>query len=552
MNAFNLHPLSSSKRCLVCGKPFESYQKYDFLCSDACKELYFNQGGLPSQDLPVLRTTLQTSTGLLTLYTLGMMTTSPLTNPSFSTFASKNTIEAMVRSANDQIEPNLLKGEPSPYQNLLCLNRPELTWESQSHQTGFHLKNSPRSLAVRIDERETSYTLENGDVTPLILDQKAPLLQQFKTTLNEETKTLQINWQFEEPIQETTLTFQTENTCQEPVIEEHTLTHSSGLKEIIISLDDVPLTLDASKTTYQYSNLSYGTHTLTLKAYDHAGNVSTTQTETFELKDSTPVEVTPTPPIHSTSQSTTQNSTTNSATKPSSNGTASNSSSSGSNSSSTNSNNTPNSTHTPNSNTSNSSGSATESKPSTNPPASTPSYALPNDTKGAILTRISSRHSSISESDYHRILLGAYNITPTFVLQTIENKGFDIVLMGNNIRDLVRAETGWDAGWNYHGVTFPNYQGYVRIWSSLKGGSNILVHEIGHAYDYSTGQPSKSDEFQSLYESEASKLFPNGGLYASSADEYYAESFRMYLNERSTVKSRAPQTAAYFKGVFGF
>ena len=88
---------------------------------------------------------------------------------------------------------------------------------------------------------------------------------------------------------------------------------------------------------------------------------------------------------------------------------------------------------------------------------------------------MSSRHSSISEKDYASILLGAYRITPTFVIEAIHAKGFDIVLTGNNIRELVRAETGWDAGWNYYGVTFPNYQGYRRIWSSLQGGSNILV-----------------------------------------------------------------------------
>ena len=524
MTAFNLHPLSSQKTCLVCGKVFESYQTFDFLCSDTCKEIYVNQGGLPSQDPSILRTTLQTSTGLLTLYAIGTLSTSSVSSEFSTMFHSKQTIEAATPATPDRVLPDLLKGADSPYQNPICLNPTSLEWETQSHQTGFVLKDTPTPLKVKLADDNSYHLVEEGDVSPFILDQKAPILQQFKAHLNQEAKTLQLDWQFNDPIQETSLIFQSQNTCGDVIEEEQTLTHRSGLKQIILSLDGTPMTLDPTQTTYHYSNLTYGTHTLTLKAIDHVGNVSEMKHETFELLE--PIQAEETPPI----QAETSNPSSSSTQKPVQDSNPSSTEAS-----------TPN--QTPETPSSNGSSSSSETKPT---------YSLPNDTKGSILTRISSRHSSISESDYYRILKGAYDITPTFVLQTVENAGFDIVLTGNNIRDLVRAETGWDAGWNYHGVTFPNYQGYKRIWSSLKGGSNILVHEIGHAYDYAVGRPSSSDAFKALYQAEALKLFPGGGLYAESEGEYYAESFRMYLNERSTVKSRAPQTAAYFKTVFGF
>lgn len=548
LTAFNLHPLSSQKTCLVCGKVFESYQTFDFLCSDTCKEIYVNQGGLPSQDPSILRTTLQTSTGLLTLYAIGTLST-PSPSSEFSTmFNSKQAIEAATPATPDRVLPDLLKGADSPYQNPICLNPTSLEWETQSHQTGFVLKDSPTPLKVKLADGNSYHLVEEGNLSPLILDQKAPILQQFKSHLNQEAKTLQVDWQFDDPIQETSLIFQSQNTCGDVIEEEQTLTHRSGLKQIVLSLDGTPMTLDPTQTTYHYSNLTYGTHTLTLKAIDYVGNVSEMKHETFELLE--PIQAEETPPLQ-TENSNTSNSE-NTQTPSQSNTNSSNNSSSNSPSSSTqkpvqdsNSSSTEASTpnQTPETPPSNGSSSSSETKPT---------YSLPNDTKGSILTRISSRHSSISESDYYRILKGAYDITPTFVLQAVENAGFDIVLTGNNIRDIVRAETGWDAGWNYHGVTFPNYQGYKRIWSSLKGGSNILVHEIGHAYDYAVGRPSSSEAFKALYQAEALKLFPGGGLYAESEGEYYAESFRMYLNERSKVKSRAPQTAAYFKTVFGF
>ena len=555
LTSFNLNPLVSHKTCLVCGKSFESYHAYDFLCSESCKESYFNQGGILPNHSELPKPTVQASTGLLAIYALGLLS-SPSESMSSTSSRSITHIRAEgttgILEEDTPITTDLLNGKDSPYQSPICLNPPQSEWVSKSHQKGFILNQASTALWVKTDEQSDYSAVSKGDVSSFVKDNQSPILQSLQLTPDSTNQTLTVDWSFIDPLQETALFVKTENTCQKAVEETLNLNHASDIKQIELTLDGDILNFNAPQNSYLYTNLSYGTHTLTLKAYDHSGNISDIKTETFSIEQ--PVVAT------SLSATTSQESINQSVSKPLETSKPTNTSTQTSTSSSSQAqiNSGSSSSNITNEDKPIQSETQTEQKdeqPTQSSNSATtetqPSSSLPSDTKGSILTRISSRHSSISESDYNRILLGAYHITPTFVLQTIENKGFDIVLTGNNIRELVRDETGWDAGWNYSGVTFPNYQGYVRIWSSLKGGSNILVHEIAHAYDYAVGRPSRSDEFKILYESEASKLFPEGGLYASSAEEYYAESFRMYLNERSKVKSKAPQTAAYFKNVFG-
>lgn len=164
-----------------------------------------------------------------------------------------------------------------------------------------------------------------------------------------------------------------------------------------------------------------------------------------------------------------------------------------------------------------------------------------------VLKRIANCHDTISEERCVRILEGVINVVPAQVLEVVESVGFDVVLTGNDIREMVRLETGWDAGWGYDGVTFPNYEGYTRIWSSSRGGAGVLIHEIGHAYDFALAKISRTDEFKQIYEREAKRLFPFGWLYSSNEDEYFAESFKIYLKHPRWLKIFAPKTFSYFE-----
>ena len=181
---------------------------------------------------------------------------------------------------------------------------------------------------------------------------------------------------------------------------------------------------------------------------------------------------------------------------------------------------------------------------------SVPTFGLGNDLKATYFDERVRCHESISESRCQTIVQDTYEKLPTSVFQDLQEAGFDIILTGNNIRELVRTETGWDAGWSYQGVTFPDYAGYVRIWSSSKGGSNVLIHEIGHAYDYANERLSNGEDFKGLYQKEAFKLFLLEDLYRSNEVEYFAESFKLYFIHPWRLKWFAPQTYAFFEALF--
>lgn len=163
---------------------------------------------------------------------------------------------------------------------------------------------------------------------------------------------------------------------------------------------------------------------------------------------------------------------------------------------------------------------------------------------------MSSCHQTIPTSRCYQILEDTFNIVPAAIIETIYNYGFEIMLLGNDIRELVRLETNWDPGYYYSGVTFPGYEGYTQIWSASKGGKSILIHEIGHAYDFSLGSLSSSEAFQALFQSEANKLFAIEPLYRSKTSEFFAESFKLYLTMPWRLKLFAPKTYVFFEDLF--
>ncbi len=163
---------------------------------------------------------------------------------------------------------------------------------------------------------------------------------------------------------------------------------------------------------------------------------------------------------------------------------------------------------------------------------------------------MSTCHQTIKTSRCYQILEETFNFVPATIIDTIYNYGFEIMLIGNDIRELVRLETNWDPGYYYSGVTFPGYEGYTQIWSASKGGKNILIHEIGHAYDFSLGSLSSSEAFQALFQSEGKKLFPIEPLYRSKASEFFAESFKFYLTMPWRLKLFAPKTYLFFEDLF--
>ena len=160
---------------------------------------------------------------------------------------------------------------------------------------------------------------------------------------------------------------------------------------------------------------------------------------------------------------------------------------------------------------------------------------------------MSTCHKTISTSRCHQILTKTFNLVPNFIIDMIYEQGYQIMLVGNDIRELVRLETGWDATYYYDGVTFPGYEGYTQIWSSAKGGVGILIHEIGHAYDFSLNKISSSEDVSTLFQSEAKKLFFINAIALSNTSEFFAETFSLYLTKPQLLKLFTPKTYSFLE-----
>lgn len=103
---------------------------------------------------------------------------------------------------------------------------------------------------------------------------------------------------------------------------------------------------------------------------------------------------------------------------------------------------------------------------------------------------------------------------------------------------------------NIHIVAVTDYhgsQGTCSINVSPKDTSAVL-HEMGHFIDYYCGGLTKTEEYQNIWgsEVEAFKSFHNtASANTDTADEYFAESFEVYIESPTALQSNCPQSYDY-------
>lgn len=79
---------------------------------------------------------------------------------------------------------------------------------------------------------------------------------------------------------------------------------------------------------------------------------------------------------------------------------------------------------------------------------------------------------------------------------------------------------------------------------------HALYHEIGHLIDMESGFPSKSEEFQRIYESESDRwkeVDDLKGYGRSNSLEYFAETFQYILRYGDRYAETAPETYAFVR-----
>ncbi len=102
----------------------------------------------------------------------------------------------------------------------------------------------------------------------------------------------------------------------------------------------------------------------------------------------------------------------------------------------------------------------------------------------------------------------------------------------------------------YSGITGYGYEDKTIVYSMAD--DYILMHELGHAYEYSywydgtKDNPSASKEWQYVYENEYVSAYGT-----TSVMEFYAECFAMYFRSPKTLKMLCPMSYELLDAEFG-
>ncbi|MCR5666844.1 MAG: hypothetical protein K6G01_08440 [Eubacterium sp.] len=88
----------------------------------------------------------------------------------------------------------------------------------------------------------------------------------------------------------------------------------------------------------------------------------------------------------------------------------------------------------------------------------------------------------------------------------------------------------------------------TRKLISLAYHSDVVYHELGHYLAYVTGKSDKSTDFAAIYEEEKDDYAGTNKSYVTStAAEYFAQSYRLYCTDASTLKKTCPKTYAFIE-----
>lgn len=97
---------------------------------------------------------------------------------------------------------------------------------------------------------------------------------------------------------------------------------------------------------------------------------------------------------------------------------------------------------------------------------------------------------------------------------------------------------------SYQGV-FSTKRHLIELRSASSG---VLLHEMGHFLAILKNNVDKTDEWKAIYADEKSSYTGSNKAYVTSTcSEYFAESYRDYVEKPSTLKKERPNTYAYVK-----
>jgi len=112
--------------------------------------------------------------------------------------------------------------------------------------------------------------------------------------------------------------------------------------------------------------------------------------------------------------------------------------------------------------------------------------------------------------------------------------------------DKLGFEIKLNTGAGYAGM-FSTTKHRIELQSVNKG---VFRHEMGHFLDALKNKASRTSQFQAIYAAEKNAYSGTNKSYVTgTAQEYFAESYRNYLENGAKLKAERPRTYAYIKSM---
>lgn len=132
-----------------------------------------------------------------------------------------------------------------------------------------------------------------------------------------------------------------------------------------------------------------------------------------------------------------------------------------------------------------------------------------------------------------------YALLPDPVRESFEADDFKILITKKNLDE---NYYGGETDGFINGI-FSNYRKTVFLYGTETALKASMLHEFGHYFDWKNGFPSRTEEFQAIYDDEKEAI---DNPYVSTPTELFAEVFQVMLKSSG---EDFPQTIAFLQSV---
>lgn len=133
---------------------------------------------------------------------------------------------------------------------------------------------------------------------------------------------------------------------------------------------------------------------------------------------------------------------------------------------------------------------------------------------------------------------------PENVRQYLEDRGWTFICSAQSF--------GKRYGYTGSILALTVYKDKVIYIDNRKKAESAIVHEVGHAIDYSYGFISNSQAFNDIFAVEHNNVSSFWKTHHSNTDtavEYFAEAFQIYVQQPENLQTYCPQTYEYIQNI---